>query len=63
MPAQSSLADWKTQKGMLARIAKLSETGSSATQIRSFIQNAWNNWPVRPEYVLVVGARTWFRLR
>jgi len=50
------LADWKTQKGMLARIAKLSETGSSAAQIRSFIQNAWNNWPVRPEYVLVVGA-------
>jgi hypothetical protein len=50
------LAQWKTQKGMLAKVVPLSVTGSSATQIRAYIQNAYNTWPVRPEYVLVVGA-------
>ena len=50
------LAQWKTQKGMLAKVVPLSVTGSSATQIRAYIQNAYNTWPIRPEYVLVVGA-------
>jgi len=50
------LAQWKTKKGMLAKVVPLSVTGSSATQIRTYIQNAYNTWPIRPEYVLVVGA-------
>jgi hypothetical protein len=50
------LAQWKHKKGVRTKIAKLSETGSSAGEIRSYIVNAYNNWPVRPEYVLFVGA-------
>jgi hypothetical protein len=50
------LVQWKTQKGMLAKVVPLSVTGSSAAQIRAYIQNAYNTWPIRPEYVLVVGA-------
>jgi len=50
------LAEWKTKKGMKARIATLSETGSTASQIRSYIQNAYNSWDPRPEYVLLVGS-------
>jgi|GEM_PF-1006949 len=49
------LAQWKTQKGMLAKIAKLSETGHSASEIKSYIQNAYNTWDPRPEYVFLVG--------
>lgn len=50
------LAEWKNKKGLLTKIARLSETGSTASQIRSYILNAYNNWPVRPEYLLLVGA-------
>ncbi|MCK4255891.1 hypothetical protein KAX35_03300, partial [candidate division WOR-3 bacterium] len=49
------LAEWKTKKGMLTKVAKLSETGSSSAQIRSYITNAYNTWEPRPEYVLLVG--------
>jgi hypothetical protein len=47
------LADWKTQKGILARVVKLSETGSTPAQVRSWIRNAWSTWPLKPEYVLL----------
>ena len=49
------LARWKTQKGMLAKIAKLSETGHTASEIRAYIQDAYNTWDPRPEYVFLVG--------
>jgi hypothetical protein len=50
------LARWKHKKGLITRIAKLSETGSSAPEIRNYIVNAYNNWPVRPAFILLVGA-------
>ncbi|OYD15421.1 hypothetical protein CH333_05855, partial [candidate division WOR-3 bacterium JGI_Cruoil_03_44_89] len=49
------LAEWKTKKGMKTKVAKLSETGSSASQIRSYIIEAYNYWDPRPEYLLLVG--------
>jgi len=51
------LAEWKTQKGLRAKIVKLSETGSDSSQIRAFVVNAYNNWDVKPEYLLLVGNR------
>lgn len=51
------LAHWKTQKGMKARIASLSETGSDSTEIKAYIANAYNTWQIRPEYVLLVGNK------
>ncbi|HEX7321250.1 MAG TPA: C25 family cysteine peptidase [bacterium] len=50
------LAQWKNKKGMRAKVVKLSETGSSAAQIRSYIMNAYSSWQIPPEYVLLVGA-------
>jgi len=50
------LAQWKHKKGMRTKIARLSEIGSTATQIRDYIVNAYNNWQVKPEYILFVGA-------
>ncbi|MEO0080182.1 MAG: C25 family cysteine peptidase, partial [candidate division WOR-3 bacterium] len=50
------LAKWKTEKGMLARIVPTCSTGTDTAQIRNYIKNAYDNWPIRPEYVLLVGS-------
>ena len=50
------LAEWKNRTGMECRVARLSEIGSTADAIRNYIVNAYNNWPLRPEYLLLVGA-------
>uniref|UniRef100_A0A7V6CN22 Gingipain domain-containing protein n=1 Tax=candidate division WOR-3 bacterium TaxID=2052148 RepID=A0A7V6CN22_UNCW3 len=55
-PAIKELANWKTKKGVLAKVVKLSEIGgNNANLIKNYILNAYNNWPIRPEYVLFVG--------
>ncbi|MEO0075621.1 MAG: C25 family cysteine peptidase, partial [candidate division WOR-3 bacterium] len=48
-------ADWKTKKGIKTMIVPLSVTGSSASQIKNYILNAYNNWQIRPEYILLAG--------
>lgn len=54
--AVQPLAQWKTRKGVRARVAPLSETGNSPAQIMAFIRNAYETWPVRPEYVVLAGV-------
>jgi len=54
--ALQPFAYWKHKKGMRTKVAKLSEIGSTALAIRNYILNAYNNWPIRPEFVLFVGA-------
>ncbi|MEO0085713.1 MAG: C25 family cysteine peptidase [candidate division WOR-3 bacterium] len=54
--AVQPLAAWKTKKGVLAKVVPKSEAGSTSAQIQAYIRNAYSNWPVRPEYVLLVGA-------
>jgi hypothetical protein len=49
-------AHWKHKKGMRTKVVTLSEIGSSSTQIRDYIINAYNTWTVRPEFLLLVGA-------
>ncbi|MFO7652054.1 MAG: C25 family cysteine peptidase [bacterium] len=56
VPVVQQLADWKTQKGVLAKVVPVSSIGNSASAIQSYIRNAWSNWPVRPEFVLLMGA-------
>ncbi|MDH4210163.1 MAG: C25 family cysteine peptidase [candidate division WOR-3 bacterium] len=51
----SPLVRWKEQKGWRVEVRPLSLTGSSATEIRNYIANAYNTWSPRPEYVLLVG--------
>ncbi len=50
------LVQWKHKKGMRTKVARLSEIGSTAPQIRDYIVNAYNNWIIKPEYILFVGA-------
>ena len=56
--ALQPLADWKTRKGVLAKIVPLSVTGNTAAQIKSYIVNAYHNWEIRPEYILLAGFGT-----
>ncbi|MGC8797944.1 MAG: C25 family cysteine peptidase [candidate division WOR-3 bacterium] len=56
-PVVQPLAQWKHFSGMQCKVVKLSEIGGAdTTAIRNYIRNAYNNWPVRPEYVLLVGS-------
>ncbi|MEO0098089.1 MAG: C25 family cysteine peptidase [candidate division WOR-3 bacterium] len=50
------LAQWKNQKGMKCKVVRLSEIGNSASAIRNYVINAYNNWDPKPEYLLLVGA-------
>ena len=52
------LAEWKYLKGMKSKVTKLSDIGPdpSALQIRNYILDAYANWVIRPEYLLLVGA-------
>ena len=50
------LAEWKHRKGLRTKVVKLSDIGSSMTQIRNYIQSAYDTWQIRPEFLLLVGA-------
>lgn len=49
------LVEWRHQQGYVVNTASLSETGSSASSIKNYIQNAYNTWENPPEYVALVG--------
>jgi hypothetical protein len=51
-----AFAEWKTKTGILTKIVPLSVTGTSSTQIKQYIQNAYNNWQIRPSFVLLAGG-------
>lgn len=57
LPYLELFAEWKHRSGWPTRIVQLSEIGSnpSSTQIKSFIQNAYDTWEFPPEYVMLVG--------
>lgn len=55
LQALQPLAEWKTQKGLKAKIVTLSQIGSDSTEIRDYILDAYNTWSIRPEYILLVG--------
>ena len=53
------LATWKHQKGYTTRIVPTTEINSNGnptySQIFTYLQNAYHNWTVPPEYVMLVG--------
>ena len=52
------LAEWRNATGVSTKVVKLSAIGSDTTSIKTYIRNAWSTWPVKPEYVLLVGSST-----
>ena len=53
--ALEPLLEWKKEKGYEVHVVSTSETGSTTSAIKSYIQNAYNNWINPPEYVCFVG--------
>ncbi|MDD5310013.1 MAG: C25 family cysteine peptidase, partial [Deltaproteobacteria bacterium] len=54
------LAEWKTKKGYLVRLATMTEVnnfggGSAPSNIYDYIHDAYVNWSPAPTYVLLVG--------
>ncbi|UCE18831.1 MAG: T9SS type A sorting domain-containing protein [Gemmatimonadota bacterium] len=51
------LADWKHRNGWPTLVVRLSDIGSDPTgnDIRAFVLDAYLNWEIPPEYVLLVG--------
>jgi len=52
---QTLLVEWKKEKGFPCTVANTTQTGTTNTQIKSYIQNIYNTWPVPPDYVILVG--------
>lgn len=50
------LAAWKHKKGMSTKVVKLTETGYGSYAIRDYIVDAYTNWQITPEFILLVGA-------
>lgn len=50
------LAQWKHRKGMRTKVVKLSEIGSSTSQIKNYVEDAYDTWLMPPEFLLLVGA-------
>ncbi|HEX7401819.1 MAG TPA: C25 family cysteine peptidase [candidate division Zixibacteria bacterium] len=49
------LADWKTKKGYHVTVANTTTTGTTTASIKSYITQAYNNWPIPPTFVLFFG--------
>ncbi len=59
--ALQPLAEWKIKKGIPTKVVTLNETGTTPEAIRNYILNAYNTWPTRPEYILLVGSGNYLR--
>lgn len=50
--ALGPLVEWKTKKGFNVTVAKTSEIGSDTSDIRAYIDSAYENWSIPPSYVV-----------
>jgi hypothetical protein len=49
------LADWKIRRGLNTCVRTTDQTGSSASSIKSYIQNAYDTWSTPPSFLLLLG--------
>lgn len=49
------LVDWKYQQGFPVSIGCMNEIGNSAESLKDYIEDAYYNWEIPPEYVVLVG--------
>jgi hypothetical protein len=50
------LAEWKHKKGIMTKVVRTSDIGTTAYAIKNYITTAYNTWTITPEYILFVGA-------
>ncbi|KPA13773.1 hypothetical protein MHK_006017 [Candidatus Magnetomorum sp. HK-1] len=55
LQSAQKLQTWKYEKGIKTIVKTTEETGTTATKIRSFIQNAYDTWANPPTYILLMG--------
>jgi hypothetical protein len=48
-------SNWKHAKGYMTTVVDTDETGTTASDIGDYIQNAYDSWDPRPSYVLFIG--------
>ncbi|MDD3052055.1 MAG: C25 family peptidase propeptide domain-containing protein, partial [Candidatus Cloacimonetes bacterium] len=53
--ALNNLVTWRRQMGYLVTVATTSQTGNTNSSIKTYIQNAYDNWDNPPDYVVLVG--------
>ena len=51
----ATFVEMKRGQGYIVTVAPLSITGSTSSQIQSYIQTAYNTWTPRPAFLLLVG--------
>ncbi|GAJ13995.1 unnamed protein product, partial [marine sediment metagenome] len=53
------LAEWKKRKGYYVTVTRTSDIpgGPTTGNIQAYIQDAYNNWPIPPSFVLLVGDK------
>ena len=49
------LIDWKNRKGFDVVTGVIPEIGTTSAEIDAYIEEAFNTWPIPPEYILLVG--------
>ena len=54
-PFVQELLEWRHKTGYIVNFASTSETGTSSTSIKNYIQNAYDNWDNPPEIVALIG--------
>ena len=54
----NNLRIWKEQRGLEVTVVGTSATGSSASSIKNYIQNAYDTWENPPEFVMIIGDVT-----
>ena len=54
-PVMQEFITWKEQKGFHVTVATTQQIGATTNLIRAYIQDAYDNWPIPPNFVLLVG--------
>jgi hypothetical protein len=51
------LVEWKHRMGLKTKVVRTpSQIANTTTAIKSYIDNAYDTWPIQPEYILFVGS-------
>ncbi len=56
LKAVEDLSNWKLRKGYDVKIQDISSIGSDDEALDAWIEDAYNNWPNKPEFILFCGG-------
>ncbi|MAX10009.1 MAG: hypothetical protein CMG13_03990 [Candidatus Marinimicrobia bacterium] len=54
-PSVQELIEWRKELGYEVHAAETSQIGSTTAAIKSYIEEAYQNWPNPPEYIVLIG--------